>query len=116
MSLVINGKTIPTTKAFYTNGKPVHKVIANGKVVWEYKTTTPPAWDNKPWSHDYHAQAPTSKILSITWAGHPEAQFPLIGSPSAQTGKIYADSNYEYKIGKKTSASIASYQVSRRST
>jgi len=34
MSLIVNGTTIPQGKPIHVNGNPVHKVIANGKVVW----------------------------------------------------------------------------------
>ena len=39
MALIVNGTTIPTDKPFMSNGKPVHRVVANGKVVWELKNT-----------------------------------------------------------------------------
>ena len=40
MSLIINGITIPTDKElFLGSGKPVHRVIANGVVVWKLDST-----------------------------------------------------------------------------
>jgi len=41
MSLIVNGTTIPTDAPVMANGNKVHKVIANGTVVWELEYLNP---------------------------------------------------------------------------